>query len=127
MNWKSAKTAVVASLTALCGCAGMLREARQEPVERLDEHGVSAPVLTVESGTLLQFVNADARPHQIYSNDCSELSSTVLNPGDTYAVGIGIGPKVCHFQDLLAPLSAGYSGTLQVHDEQEERRLATQD
>lgn len=62
-----------------------------------------------------------------HSNDCSELSSTPINPGDMYAVGIGIGPKVCHFQDLLAPLSSSYSGTLQVHDEQEERRLATQD
>jgi hypothetical protein len=51
----------------------------------------------------------------------------VLKPGDIYAVGIGIGPKVCHFQDLLAPLSTGYYGTLQVHDEQEERRLETQD
>jgi hypothetical protein len=34
---------------------------------------------------------------------------------------------VCHFEDLLAPLSVGYHGTLKVHDEQEERRLATQD
>jgi len=34
---------------------------------------------------------------------------------------------VCHFQDLLAPLSTGYSGILRVTDEQEERRLATQD
>ena len=127
MDRKSMKIAVVAGLTALCGCAGLVREARQEPVERLDEHGVSVPVLTVESGTVLQFINADARPHQIYSNDCSELSSTVLNPGNTYAVEVGIGPKVCHFQDLLAPLSSNYSGTLQVHDEQEERRLATQD
>jgi len=126
MDHKSMRMAVVTALTALCACAGLLR-GRQGPVERLDEHGVSAPVLTVESGTVLQFVNADALPHQIYSNDCSELSSTVLRPGDIYAVGIGIGPKVCHFQDLLAPLSTGYSGTLQVHDEQEERRLATQD
>ncbi len=127
MDRKSMKVSALAGLTALCGCAGLVREARQEPVERLDAYGISAPFLTVESGTVLQFINADARPHQIYSNDCGELSSTVLRPGDIYAVGIGIGPKVCHFQDLLAPLSTGYSGTLQVHDEQEERRLATQD
>jgi hypothetical protein len=126
MDRKSMKMAVAVVLAALCGCAGLLRE-KQEQVERLDEQGVSAPALTVESGTILQFVNADVRPHQIYSNDCSELSSTVLKPGDTYAVGIGIGPKECHFQDLLLPLSAGYSGTLQVHDEQEERRRATED
>ncbi len=124
MDRKSIKIAV---LSALCGCAGFGREARQERVERLDEHGVSAPVLQIEAGNLLAFVNADARPHQIYSNDCAELSSTILNPGDTYSVAVGTGPKVCHFQDLLAPLSTGYSGILRVNDEQEERRLATLD
>jgi len=86
-----------------------------------------APVLQVEAANVLAFVNADSRPHQIYSNDCAELSSTVLKPGDTYSVAVGTGPKVCHFQDLLAPLSTGYSGILRVTDEQEERRLATQD
>ena len=55
------------------------------------------------------------------------VSAPVLNPGDSYSVAVGTGPKVCHFQDLLAPLSTGYSGILRVHDEQEERRLATQD
>lgn len=123
----SMKMAAVALLSALCRCSGLVFDARREPVERLDEHGVSARQLEVETGSILHFVNTDARPHQIYSNDCAELSSTVLNPGDTYATGIGLGPKVCHFQDLLAPLSVGYYGTLQVHDEQEERRLATQD
>ena len=127
MDLKSMKMAVLACLSALCGCASLGREVRREPVERLDEHGISAPVLEVEAGNVLAFVNADARPHQIYSNDCAELSSTVLNPGETYAVAIGVGPKVCHFQDLLAPLSTGYFGTLRVRDEQEERRLATQD
>jgi hypothetical protein len=114
-------------LSALYGCAGLTLGTRQKPVERLDEHGVSARLLEVETGSVLQFINADARPHQIYSNDCAELSSTLLSPGDIYAVAIGIGPKVCHFQDLLAPLSVGYHGTLHVRDEQEERRLATED
>ena len=116
-----------AGLLGLCGCAGMARGTKPVPEERLDERGVSAPAITVEAGSALRFVNADARPHQIYSNDCAELSSTVLNPGDSYSVAVGTGPKVCHFQDLLAPLSTGYSGILRVHDEQEERRLATQD
>ena len=126
MDRKSVKMTMAAGLAALCGCAGLLRE-KHDVVEKLDARGVSAPALTVESGAILRFVNGDARPHQIYSNDCSELSSTVLEPGDTYAVGIGIGPKECHFQDLLSPLSKGYFGVLNVHDEQEERRLATQD
>jgi hypothetical protein len=121
------KWIVAVGLSALCGCAGLGRAARQEPVERLDEHGVSAPVLMVEAGSVIQFVNADLQPHQIYSNDCGELSSTLLNPGDTYAVGIGMGARLCHFQDLLAPASAGYSGTVQVHDGEEERRRETAD
>jgi hypothetical protein len=127
MDCKSMKIAALACLLVRCGCAGFGGEARREPVERIDEHGVSAPVLEVDTGNVLAFVNSDARPHQIYSNDCAELSSTLLNPGDTYSVAIGLGPKVCHFQDLLAPLSTGYFGTLHVHDAQEERRLATQD
>ena len=124
---KMMKIAAVTGSFVLCGCAALSRNARSEPIERLDEHGVSAPVLEVQTGSIVQFVNVDARPHQIYSNDCAELSSTVLNPGDIYAVAIGIGPKVCHFEDLLAPLSAGYHGTLQVRDEEEERRRETQD
>jgi hypothetical protein len=119
--------AIVTAISALCGCAGLVRDARQEPTERLDEHGVSAPTLLVEAGSVIRFVNSDARAHQIYSNDCGELSSTLLNPGETYAVGVGSGPKVCHFQDLLAPLSTSYSGTIQVHDGDEERRRETAD
>ena len=112
----SMKMIAVACMSALYGCAGMAREAR-EPAEeeRLDERGVSSPMLLVEAGSVLRFVNADARPHEIYSNDCGEVSSTLLNPGDVYSARIGAGPKVCHFEDLLAPLDAGYAGTLQVH------------
>ncbi len=112
----SMKIIAVACMSALCGCAGLVRETREPAaVERLDERGVGSPRLLVEAGSVLRFVNADARPHQIYSNDCGEVSSTLLNPGDIYSAQLGAGPKVCHFQDLLAPLDAGYSGTLQVH------------
>jgi hypothetical protein len=37
------------------------------------------------------------------------------------------GGKLCHFQDLLAPLSSKYSGMIKVHDAEEERRLETAD
>ena len=40
MDRKSMKIAVPACLSALCGCAGLGREARREPVERLDEHSL---------------------------------------------------------------------------------------
>lgn len=114
-------------LSAICGCAALGIQEKPAPVERLDEHGVSARTLLVEARSVLRFVNADARPHQIYSSDCAELSSTVLSPGETFAAAIGSGAKVCHFQDLLAPLAAGYSGTVQVHDAEAERRLETMD
>ena len=115
----SMKMVAMVSLSALCGCAGLARESRPAPVERLDETGVSPKALVVEAGSVLRFENADVRPHQIYSNDCGELSSTILNPGDFFSAQIGKGPKACHFQDLLAPLAAGFSGTLQVNDQEE--------
>ena len=62
----------------------------------------------------LTFVNADARPHQIYSPDCGELSSTPLQPGESYTARLGAGPKVCHFQDLFAPLASDYFGVVEV-------------
>lgn len=123
MEHNSMKIAAMVGLSALCGCAVLGSEARRAPVERLDERGASAAVLSVEGGTALDFVNADARPHQIYSNDCRELSSPLLNPGETYTARLGTAPKLCHFQDLLAPLSSSYSGTVQVHDGREEWRL----
>ena len=116
MTYRWTKLAAAAALSALCGCAGMSGSMRPAAAERLDEHGVSAPALTVDAGSVLSFVNADSRPHQIYSGDCAELSSALLGPGETHAVAIGSGPKVCHFQDLLAPLSPAYAGTLQVQE-----------
>src|SRR5258708_26406490 len=110
----SMKIVGVRCVPVLGGCAGLVRETREPVVERLDGRGVSSPMLLVETGSVLRFVNADARPHQIYSNDCGEVSSTLLNPGDIYSTQVGSGLKVCHFQDLLSPLDAGYSGTLQV-------------
>jgi len=56
-------------------------------------------------------------------SDCSELSSIVLNPGETSSGNVGSGPKVFHFEDLLAPLARSYSGTLQVESKEEERDL----
>ena len=125
MERKMSKMLVAVGLGAVCGCAGMVREMRPAPVERLDERGVSAKVLAIEGGNTLQFVNGDARPHQIYSNDCGELSSTILQPGETWSTAVGSGPKVCHFQDLLAPLAAGYNGTVEVRDELAERRMVS--
>ena len=104
MNRKLKIAALVAS--AASACAGLGREARHQATERL--------ALAVESGGALTFVNADARPHQIYSPDCGELSSTQLQPGQSYTTRLGAGPKVCHFQDLFAPLASDYFGVVEV-------------
>lgn len=124
MDRRRLKTTMVSGLLVLCGCAVLGRQARQAPIEKIDERGISARSLTAEAGSVIRFINADARPHQIYSNDCAELSSTLLQPGEEYAAMLGRGPKLCHFQDLLAPLVTGYAGTVDVHDEHEERRVA---
>jgi hypothetical protein len=110
----SMKVVAVTIMSAICGCAAVAQETRAPAVERLDGHGVSSATLYVEEGSELRFENDDARPHQIYSKDCGEVSSTVLKPGDVYITQVGAGPKFCHFQDLLMPLDAGYSGTLAV-------------
>ncbi len=99
---------------AASACTGLGREARPQPTERLDERGVETRALSIESGGALTFVNADARPHQIYSPDCAELSSAPLQPGQTHTARVGAGPKVCHFQDLLAPLASAYFGVVEV-------------
>ena len=66
------------------------------------------------SGGALTFLNGDGRAHQIYSPECPELDSTLLQPGQFYRAALGIGPKVCHYQDLLAPAVAAYAGTVEV-------------
>src|SRR5260370_20958691 len=111
----SMKIVAVPCMSALCGCAGLVRETREPAVERLDVRGVSSPMLLVEAGSALRFVNADPRPHQIYSNDCGEGSSTLLNPGDIYSTQVRTGPNGSHFPDLFAPPHAGFPPTLPGH------------
>ena len=101
--------------TAGLACAAVGKESPQgSPIELLDGQGVRTPVISIESGGALTFVNGDASPHQIFSPDCPELDSTPLRPGQPYTVRVSAGPKVCHFQDLLAPLAPAWSGTVEV-------------
>ncbi len=107
-------------MMAVLGCAGVCAfaavagESRQAAIELLDANGLSAPALSIESGGALTFVNGDAKPHQIYSPDCPELASTALGPGQVYTATLSTGPKVCHFQDLYAPLASDYFGVVEV-------------
>ena len=103
------------SRSVTTSCTGLMNEVRDEPpIAVLDGGGVSAPALIVDSGGALTFLNGDGRAHQIYSPECPELDSTLLQPGQFYRAALGIGPKVCHYQDLLAPAVAAYAGTVEV-------------
>jgi hypothetical protein len=105
---------LVVGLAAAAACDGA-QPVSQEPVTaRLDDSGVNPQKLAVEGGALVQFMNDDVRAHEIYSNDCRELGSTLLAPGATFVTQLDAGPKVCHFQDLLAPSASEYWGTVEV-------------
>jgi len=90
----------------------------QPPTVQLDPRGLSPSTLSLESGSALRFINADVRPHQIYSYDCPELSSSLLQPGHADNVRIGWVFKLCHFQDLLVLPASEYWGTVEVEEVQ---------
>lgn len=97
-------------LLALSACASSF----QPTIAQLDAGGVTPAALSVKPTRDVEFVNRDARPHQIYSSDCGEVSSTVIRPGEQYRATVGLGPKVCHFQDLFEPGASKYRGTIAV-------------
>lgn len=108
------RLAMIIGLSAAGACAGTLQKAPQTLVARLDPNGVSPRDRSVQSFGVLSFENDDVRPHEIYSNDCPELASQLLPPGQTFVTRVAEGPKTCHFQDLLGPTAPEFSGTLQV-------------
>jgi len=95
-------------------CAGVSTRGREPSVAILDASGLRSPELSVDSGGVVSFVNADHRAHQIYSPKCPELASPLLHPGESYRAVLGEGPKVCHFEDLVAPSNEAYAGTVHV-------------
>jgi hypothetical protein len=80
----------------------------------VEPSGLSAARVSVEGDRSIAILNADTKPHQIYSYDCPELSSTILAPGQRFVMQLGDGPKTCHFQDLLNPLAPELHGTVDV-------------
>lgn len=108
------RLAMIIGLSAAGACAGTMQKAPQAVVARLAPEGVSPVDRPVQSFGVLQFENTDVRPHEIYSNDCPELASQLLPPGQTFVTRVAEGPKTCHFQDLLAPTAPEYSGTVRV-------------
>jgi hypothetical protein len=105
----------ILAIAAAAGCGGALAGVPQlPPTAHLNDRGVMPRAQAVESGTVLRFVNDDVRQHEIFSNDCRELDSTPLAPGEAFVALLDLGPKVCHFQDLLAPGASEYWGTVRV-------------
>ncbi len=96
------------------GCAGTTAKPPETAISRLAGSGVTPRDVDIRPGSYLQFVNDDVRAHEIYSNDCLELGSTALAPGQSFVVPVDVGPKLCHFQDLLAPTASEYWGTVKV-------------
>src|SRR5215813_11444967 len=86
-------------IVAAAGCVGEWRPTTAS----LSATGVTPTALTVDSSTVVEFKNGDARDHQIRSDDCTELSTPVLAPGQRYDARLGRGPKSCHFDDVLVP------------------------
>jgi hypothetical protein len=95
-------------------CAGLKSHDHEDPIAVLDASGVQPLAYSVDSGAALTFVNGDSKAHQIYSPECPELDSTLLRPGESFTSSLGTGPKLCHFQDLLAPAASSYAGTVEV-------------
>ena len=112
---KALSRIAVLFLALAASCAALQTPpAHDSPIAVLDGTGIASPEMSVDAGEMITFLNGDARPHQIYSPECPELDSTLLRPGQSYRTALGTGPKVCHFQDLLAPSAGAYSGTVEV-------------
>jgi hypothetical protein len=84
------------------------------PTATMDGQGMFPSEMSVPSTGVIRFVNGDSRAHEVYSADCSELSSGVLQPGEEWSTQVSAGPRTCHVQDLLAPDTQTYWGTIEI-------------
>lgn len=84
------------------------------PTATIGATGMSPASMSVPSTGVIRFTNGDTRPHEIYSPDCDELSSGVLQPGEDWMTVSPVGPKTCHVQDLLAPGIQIYWSTVEI-------------
>ena len=105
--------ALVAGALAFSACATTSTRA-PSPTAQLQPNGLSAAAVAIDGDKPIEILNSDSRAHQIYSHDCPELASEVLEPGQRFIANLGDGPKTCHFQDLLYPLAAQFHGTVEV-------------
>jgi hypothetical protein len=108
------KVSALVCLLAVAACSDDGSTTATPSTATLDPQGVSPAAIALGAGGALRFVNGDQRPHEIYSSDCSEISTIFLEPGEELSVQVGVGPKTCHFQDILAPAASSYWGTVEV-------------
>jgi len=111
---KALSPIAIVFLALAASCAAVRSQVRDAPIAVLDGTGIDSPEMSIDAGDAITFLNGDVRPHQIYSPECPELDSTLLRPGQSYRTTLGTGPKLCHFQDLLAPSAGSYAGTVEV-------------
>lgn len=103
----------LAAILAVAACSDSSGNAAPA-VAQFDATGVSPAAMSFDSFGELQILNADTKPHEVYSYDCAELASGLLQPGAEVPIGLSAGPKTCHFQDLLSPSASQYWGTIEI-------------
>ncbi|HUJ27477.1 MAG TPA: hypothetical protein VLW85_15740 [Myxococcales bacterium] len=86
----------------------------------LGPSGVNQKRIDTVTGQRVSFENADQRPHQLYSPDCASMASPVMKPGESFSFVAPMGPRSCHFEDLLDPASEQYQGEVNVKPSQQE-------
>ena len=76
--------------------------------------------LTVALGTRIRWVNNDTRSHEMSSdphpehNQCSEINSRVLTPGQSQETNNLVTARTCGFHDHLNPDQASLKGTITI-------------
>lgn len=76
--------------------------------------------LTVPLGTRIRWVNSDTRNHEMSSdphpehNQCPELNSRVLTPGQSHETNNLVTARTCGFHDHLNPDQANLKGTITI-------------
>jgi len=82
--------------------------------------GADQRTLTVPLGTRIRWVNSDTRNHEMSSdshpehNQCPELNSRVLTPGQSHETNNLVTARTCGFHDHLNPDQANLKGTITI-------------
>ena len=106
---------ITALAAALAGCGGSSKPNPPTPVQiTFEAAGVVPASVNAGSSGQVHFINNDTAAHQIASTSCAELASPSLAGGKDFTATLGIGPKVCTFNDGLNPSTTAFQGTINV-------------